>query len=144
MSQVAAFDVTLYKLQRDTLGYFLQETDPTNGLVPDSTREGSPASIAAIGLGLAAYTVGCERAFISRREAVERTLATLRFFWNSPQGEDGDATGYKAFYYHFLDRHTGRRVWQSDWSSIAQTYLLAASLTAAAYCDRYPANEVEL
>src|SRR5258708_27251641 len=144
MSQVAALDVTLYKLQRDTLGYFLHETDPTNGLVPDSTREGSPASIAAIGLGLAAYAVGCERAFISRNEAVERTLATLRFFWNSPQGEDADATGYKGFYYHFLDRHTGRRVWQSELSTIDTTYLLAGMLTAAVYFDRDTANEREI
>src|SRR5258708_64795 len=144
MSQVAALDVTLYKLQRDTLGYFLHETDPTNGLVPDSTREGSPASIAAIGLGLAAYTVGCERAFISRSEAVERTLATLRFFSNNLQGEDADATGYKGFYYHFLDRHTGRRVWQSELSTIDTTYLLAGMLTAAVYFDRDTANEREI
>jgi len=28
-----------------------------------------------------------------RAAAVERTLTTLRFFWNSPQGPEPDATG---------------------------------------------------
>jgi hypothetical protein len=28
-------------------------------------------------------------------------LATLRFFWNSPQGPQPDATGYQGLYYHF-------------------------------------------
>src|SRR4051812_44971512 len=93
----------LNKLQRDTFGYFLKETNTANGLVPDSTREGSCCSIAPIGFALAAYPVAVERSFITRSEAVKRTLTTLRFFWNSPQGIDPDATGYKGFYYHFLD-----------------------------------------
>jgi hypothetical protein len=53
-----------------------------------------------VGLALAAYPIGVERAYIARAEAVERTLATLRFFRNSPQGREPDATGYKGFYYH--------------------------------------------
>ena len=43
----------LDKLQRDTFGYFLEETNRANGLVPDSTREGAPASITAVGFALA-------------------------------------------------------------------------------------------
>ena len=42
--------------------------------------------------------------------AIALTLATLRFFSTSRQSEAGDATGYKGFYYHFLDRDTGRLV----------------------------------
>ena len=38
-------------------------------------------------------------------------LTRLRFFRDSPQGPEPDATGYKGFYYHFLDMKTGRRVW---------------------------------
>ena len=56
----------------------------------------SPASIAATGFALAAYPVGVERGFISRAAAVERTLTTLRFFSNSPQGPQHDATGYQG------------------------------------------------
>ena len=56
----------LDKLQRDTFGYFLGETNRANGLVPDSTREGAPSSITAVGFALAAYAVGAERGFITR------------------------------------------------------------------------------
>ena len=48
---------SLEDLQRATFGYFVQETNPLNGLVPDNTRIGAPCSIAAVGLGLAAYPV---------------------------------------------------------------------------------------
>src|SRR2546430_7163840 len=78
----------LHKLQRSTFGYFLNETNRANGLVPDSTRKGSHSSIAAIGFGLAAYTISVERSFITRIQAVRRTLTTLRFFWNSPRSEE--------------------------------------------------------
>ena len=85
MSDKNLNDETLDKLQRDTFDYFLKETNPLNGLVIDKTAENWPASIAAIGLALACYPVSVERGFMSRGAAVERTLTTLRFFWNSPQ-----------------------------------------------------------
>src|SRR5450756_2956917 len=103
MSSRVLGDDALDKLQRNTFGYFLEETNPSNGLVPDSTREGAPSSIAAVGFALAAYAAGAERRFMTRAEAIKRVLATLRFFWDSPQGKDRDATGYKGFFYHFLD-----------------------------------------
>src|SRR5712672_122480 len=102
MSQKPLSPDALDKLQRDTFSYFKKETNLSNGLVPDNTRPESHCSIAAVGLGLAAYPIGVERNFISREEAVDRVLTTLRFFWNSPQGKESDATGYKGFYYHFL------------------------------------------
>ena len=37
----------LEELQRVTFGYFLKETNPANGLVPDNTRKDSPCSITA-------------------------------------------------------------------------------------------------
>ena len=88
---------TLDKLQRQTFDYFLHETNPSNGLVIDKTAPDWPSSIAATGLALACYPVGVERGFMSRAAAIERTLATLRFFWNSPQGPEPDATGTRDF-----------------------------------------------
>ena len=55
-------DVELQKLQRETFGYFLHETNPVNGLVIDKTAPDWPASIAATGLALACYPVSVERA----------------------------------------------------------------------------------
>ena len=134
----------LHKLQRSTFGYFLNETNQANGLVPDSTRKGSHSSIAAIGFALAAYPIGVERSFITRAEAARRTLTTLRFFWNSPQGPEADATGYKGFYYHFLDMKEGRRAWKCELSTIDSTYLLAGALTCAAYFDSDKPAEREI
>jgi hypothetical protein len=144
LSQPSISNEDLDKLQRDTFVYFLKETNPANGLVRDSTREGAPASITAVGFGLAAYAVGAERGFITRVEAVRRALTTLRFFWNSQQGEEPDATGHKGFFYHFLDMQTGRRAWRSELSTVDTTFLLAGVLAAAEYFDRDTAGEREI
>ena len=99
MNAVRLFaDAELEKLQRESFGYFLHETNPANGLVIDKTAPDWPASIAATGLALACYPVGVERGFMARAAAAERTLTTLRFFWNSRQGPEPDCTGYKGFY----------------------------------------------
>src|ERR1035441_9797312 len=79
-------------LQHESFRYFLHETNPDNGLIKDKTVADWPASIAATGFALAAYPVAVKRGFMLRSAAVERTLATLRFFWNSPQGPESDAT----------------------------------------------------
>src|ERR1700686_498217 len=131
-------------LQRESFSYFVHETNPVNGLVIDKTAPDWPASIAAIGLALACYPVSVERGFMSRAAAVERTLATLRFFWNSPHGPEPDATGYQGFYYHFLDMQTGRRAWQCELSTVDSTFLLAGVLTAGSYFDADTADEREI
>jgi len=144
MSSKTPSDDALEKLQRDTLDYFLKETNAENGLVPDSNRKGASSSITAVGLGLAAYVVAAERKFITRADAVQRVLTTLRFLWDSPQGQETDATGYKGFFYHFLDMRTGRRALKSELSTIDTTFLLAGTLTAAAYFDREANDEREI
>ena len=84
---ILTVDAELEKLQSETFGYFLHETNPANGLVIDKTAADWPASIAATGLGLACYPVAVERGFMLRTAAIDRTLTTLRFFWNSPAPE---------------------------------------------------------
>ena len=137
-------DAELTLLQQEAFSYFLHETSPVNGLVIDKTEPGWPASIAATGLALAAYPVGVARGFVSRAVAVERTLRTLRFFWNSPQGPEPDATGHHGFYYHFLDMQSGRRAWQCELSTVDSGFLLAGALTAGAYFDEKSADEQEI
>ena len=138
-------DDRLHALQRNTFRYFWEETNPENGLTPDNTSGGDiPASIAGAGLALSSYPVAAERSFVSRAQAVERTLATLRFFWNASQGPMADATGHRGFFYHFLDVSTGRRAWRSELSTIDTTVLIAGALTAAAYFDRSTEDEREV
>jgi hypothetical protein len=137
-------DADLHALQRKTFRYFWSETNPRNGLLADNTLGDVPASIAGVGMALAAYPVAVERAFISRRRAVARATATLRFFRDSEQGPKPDATGYRGFYYHFLDVRTGRRAWKSELSTIDTAILLAGALTSAAYFDGVNSEEREL
>jgi hypothetical protein len=137
-------DDRLEKLQRDAFGYFLDETNPLNGLVPDSTREGAPSSITAVGFAFAAYAAAVERNVMTRVQARKRALTTLRFLWDSPQGDFSDATGYRGFFYHFLDLQTGRRAWASELSTIDTTFLLAGALAAATYFDGEAKEEREI
>src|SRR5688572_2027816 len=135
----------LHTLQRNTFRYFWEETNPENGLIPDNTAGNAiPASIAGVGFALASYPVAVERSFVPRAKAVERTLATLRFFWNAPHGPMPDATGYRGFFYHFLDVSTGRRAWRSELSTIDTAILIAGWLSAAAYFDRPTTDEREI
>ena len=79
-SQNPSDEAMLYQLQKETFDYFLHEANLENGLVRDKTKADWPASIAATGLGLASYPIGVERSFLTRDDAIKRTLATLRFF----------------------------------------------------------------
>jgi hypothetical protein len=137
-------DKDLGKLELTTLQYYLRETNPANGLVRDKTDAGAPCSIAAVGLFLATIPVLVERGVFSREFAPETALRTLRFFRDSPHGTEPDATGYKGFYYHFLDMKSGRRVWQCELSTIDSAFLFAGMLTCAAYFDRDTEEEAEV
>jgi hypothetical protein len=133
-------------LQRVTFDYFVHEANPHNGLIVDKTQPGAPASIAAVGLAISSYPVGVERGFITRADAIERTLTTLRFFRDSVQSIDHDATGYKGFYYHFLDMKSGKRVSKCELSTVDTAFLLMGMLTAAAYFldDTTDAREIRM
>jgi hypothetical protein len=131
-------------VQRTAFEYFWYETNPENGLVKDRSSDASLSSIAAVGFGLSALTVGIDRGWISREAGRERVLTTLRFLWNSPQGPGADATGYNGFYYHFLDMQSGRRVGDSELSTIDTALLLGGVLHAQQYFDQADATEAEI
>ena len=132
------------RLQTDAFNYFVKEVDPRTGLVRDSTKQGWPSSITAVGMALSAYPVGVERGLITRDEAIERTLRKLRFFAHSEQSRRPNATGYKGFYYHFLDMQTGQRAWQCELSTVDSTFLFAGMLLAGQYFDQESPDEQEI
>ena len=134
----------LRHLQQNSFGYFVHEVNRQNGLVLDKTAEDWPSSIAAVGMALTAYPVGVERHFMTRAEAAERTLTTLRFFAASEQSSAEDATGYRGFYYHFLHMKSGRRAWLSELSSIDTALFIAGALAAAEYFDGAGPEETEI
>lgn len=137
-------DGLINRLQRAAFDYFLGAFNPANGLVADTSRPGSPCSIAVVGFALSIYPVAVERGWMSRDEAVLRALASLRFFHRSNQSSAADATGHKGFYYHFLDMDSGARVWRSELSTIDTALLIAGALVAAQYFTADTGAEPEL
>ena len=137
-------DELLDRLQHGAFSYFVNETNPANGLVADTSRAGSPASIAVVGFALSSYPAAVERRWLERDDAVTRTLATFRFFEGGTQDSGPDGTGYRGFYYHFLDRRSGKRVWQCELSPIDTSLLFAGILTAAAYFTEATSAEAEI
>lgn len=123
------------RLQRAAFSYLLEYADEDTGLVADTSRPNSPCSIAVVGFALSCYPVAVRNGWLSRAEAAARTLKVLRFFLRSAQSEASDATGYKGFYYHFLDMKSGERVWQCELSLIDTALLMAGVLVAACYYD---------
>ncbi|TAM33477.1 MAG: hypothetical protein EPN68_01440 [Rhodanobacter sp.] len=139
-----ADDAMLDRLEQASFNYFMQACNPRNGLVADTSREHSPSSIAVVGFALSTYPVAVERGWMSRADALQRSLVTLRFFRNSDQSGKPDATGYKGFYYHFLDMDHGTRVWSSELSMIDTALLIAGMLVARTYFDADSPKEKEV
>ncbi len=131
-------------LQKAAFDYFAKVTNPRNGLVADRTLDNSPCSIAVVGLALSAYPVGVERGWIRRDEAVELSLTAMRFFWHSDQTGVAESSGFKGFYFHFLDMADGKRVWDCELSIIDTALLIAGFLTSAAYFTKRTPLETEL
>lgn len=132
------------ELQRLAFGYFVRETTPWNGLIRDSTKARSPATTAGSGFALSSYPVAVERGYLSRADAIARTLTSLRFLWEAPQNRSAKATGYRGFFYHFLDMTRGARARWSELSTVDSAILFAGALVAAEYFDRDEPDESEI
>ncbi|WP_331487837.1 glucoamylase family protein [Luteimonas endophytica] len=122
-------------IEKRTFQYFWDTTNELNGLTPDRFPSRPFSSIAAVGFALTAYPIGLENGWISREQAVERTLTTLRFFRDAAMGpEEEGRTGYKGFYYHFIDMDDGHRY--EPWvelSSVDTGLLMMGVLFAQSY-----------
>ncbi|MGQ0645976.1 MAG: glucoamylase family protein [Gemmatimonadaceae bacterium] len=143
---ISAADAALLDtVQRRTFDFFWERTDARTGLTPDRWPTASFSSIAAVGFALTAYPIGVERGWITRDQATQRTLSTLRFFWQSPQGPAPTGTiGHKGFFYHFLDMTTGTRFQTVELSTIDTSLLLAGVLFCQSYYDRNLPDEMAI
>ncbi|MGZ8376554.1 MAG: glucoamylase family protein [Gemmatirosa sp.] len=132
-------------LGRRTFDWFWETTNPRNGLTPDRWPTKSFSSVAAIGFALSAYPVGVERGWVTREQARERVLTTLRFLWRLPQGpQPTGVAGHRGFFYHFLDMETGLRFERVELSTIDTALLLAGVLTCREYFDRAEPADTEV
>ena len=133
-------------IERRTFQFFWDTTNEVNGLTPDRYPSRPFASIAAVGYALTAYPIGIENNWVSRNQAVDRTLLTLKFFRDMPQGPQATGKGaYKGFYYHFLDMQKGERY--NSWvelSSVDTSLFMMGVLFAQSYYDRDDPREKEI
>jgi hypothetical protein len=115
--------------------YFWHEANtdknsPGYGLIRDKNKKGaeSMASIASVGFGLSAVVIGAERGYITKAEARERIVGTLKTFLYNAEHSRG-------FFYHFLNMKTaGKYEGFHDCASIIDTSLfLNGAITAAEY-----------
>ena len=138
-------DPEVAELQRRTFDWFVEVTDRERGLTPDRWPTESFCSVAAVGFALTCWPVGVENGWMTRDEARTRTLNTVRFFHDAPQGPAATGVaGHKGFFYHFLDRRTGHRHGRVELSTVDTALLLGGMLFAARFFDGDHADEAEI
>jgi len=132
-------------LSRQTFNWFWDVASPENGQIPDRWPTKSFSSIAATGFGLSTYLVGVDQGYITRDQAAERTLKTLRFLYRLPQSDSATGVaGHKGFFYHFLDQQTGLRFQQVELSTIDTGLLMAGILSAQSFFDQDNDSEKQI
>ncbi|PKV12135.1 glucoamylase family protein [Xanthomonas prunicola] len=133
-------------IERRTFQFFWDTTNELNGLSPDRFPSRPFASIASVGFALTAYPIGIENGWVSRNQAIDRTLTTLKFFRDAPMGpQKTGRAGYKGFYYHFLDMQQGNRY--DSWvelSSVDTALLMMGVLFTQSYYDGDDPREKEI
>ncbi|MBK9150792.1 MAG: Tat pathway signal protein [Saprospiraceae bacterium] len=133
------------ELKHRTFNFFWELAHPENYQIPDRYPTLTFSSIAATGFGLSAYLAGIENGYISRQEGAGRVLATLEYLWNLPQGEaQSGVSGYKGFYYHFLNLDDATRYKQVELSSIDTGLLMAGVLSVMSYFDEENVTEKKI
>jgi hypothetical protein len=124
-------------VERRSFHYFWDLADPNTFLVPDRAPTPSFSSIAAVGFGLTAYGIGAERGYVTREQAAQRTLSTLQSLLAMKQGDTPrGVSGYKGFFYHFLDMKTAERFETVELSTVDTSLLIAGALFSQSYFDR--------
>lgn len=132
----------LQQLQAANFRFFWEQANPETGIVRDRCNVRNPdkndlGSIAATGFGLTAICIGEKRGFISRAEARERVLNTLRFHWRK-------LPNHRGFFYHWANINTGERLWDSEVSSIDTAILLCGMLTCREHFEHSEISELAL
>ena len=133
---------SIEELKKRTFDFFWNEAYPGNLQIPDRYPTERFSSIAATGFGLTSYLVGVENQYITREQAANRVVKTLRVLSELPQGPDSSGvSGYKGFFYHFLTIDQALRYKNVELSSIDTGLLMAGIISAIEFFDQE--NEIE-
>ncbi|HZL85256.1 MAG TPA: glucoamylase family protein [Candidatus Krumholzibacteria bacterium] len=132
-------------LEVRTFRWFWDLSASRTGLTPDRWPTLSFASVSATGFALTAYPIGVERGYVTRDLARRRVLETLQWFWSAPQDTSRTgATGYRGFFYHFLDAETGLRFRDVELSTVDTALFLAGALFCQSYFDGEASEETDI
>jgi hypothetical protein len=128
-------DAFLEDLSHRSFLFFWEHSDPNTGLVLDRVRNDGTAipgrnlevaSTALTGFGLTAMCIAAGRRWMDPNLIRKRVRATLRYFVHNQEH-------IRGWYYHFVNRKNGERVWSSELSTIDTALFLAGVLTAQQY-----------
>jgi hypothetical protein len=126
-------DAFLDDLEWRAVRYFVEQTDERTGLTLDrasvdglARAERAPSSVAATGFALTAWCIADARGWLPAGEVQRRVRNTLRFVAGHHAQERG-------WLYHFVDAANGRRVWQSEASTIDTALFLQGAIFAREY-----------
>ncbi|QMS86015.1 hypothetical protein G4Z02_04735 [Candidatus Xianfuyuplasma coldseepsis] len=127
---LAAEEILLWELEKSFNMFWLlantnEESDGYGLITSRYPTNGSIASIAGVGFGLAAIPIGVEMGFITYEEGQERALKTLQSM--------SELVRFHGFYYHFWDKASGTRYGSSEVSIIDTGLFLGGALTAGEY-----------
>ena len=126
-------DALLDKIERLTIGYFTDFSDPTTGMARERSNDSNPiVTTGGTGFGIMAIIAGAERGYFPREEGVARiekivsSLEKLERFHGAWAHWYNAETG-EAFHFSEFD----------DGGDLVETaFLMEGLLTAQAYFDR--------
>jgi hypothetical protein len=104
----------------------VSESKESYGLIRDNDVKRDMCSIASVGFGLAGLAVGAERGYVTREDAGERALGTLKTMKEKTERVHG-------FYYHFLNMEDASRYGKSEVSVIDTALFIMGALVAGEY-----------
>lgn len=120
-----------HELEDKALQYFIDHAHPVTGLVRDKALnfEKTPSgnivsSLAATGFGLAVIAHAGVHGKLPKEDAIQYVRKTLRFTLNH-------VPRYRGWLLHFVDWSNGKRIWESEYSTIDTALYLAGALYAA-------------
>lgn len=121
----------LSEVQYRACHFFWAKADPKTGLINDRAKnrgndEYEVASIASTGYGMAALPIAVQNGWQTYELAYNRALLTLRFI-------NSEMEHTKGWYFHFVHKNTGKRVWNCELSSIDTALLLAGALVCGQF-----------
>lgn len=134
-ARVRPIDPFLNELSQKAFRFFVDQSHPKTGFTldraPNSREEPRKpdeyvSSVAAIGFALSAYTIGTERGWMPRAEAIATVRKTLRNLEEKP-------VRHRGWFYHWIHWETGERMWRSEVSTIDTAIFLAGMVHADQY-----------